>query len=507
MDALLTLLALALSSTSAAQDVRTVVPGSTRAQLASSMGQPPLPELRRQLRGGPTQAARASGHSLALGGGASSSPAGPAAWQSVQALGGPGVTLVDGGSGGHDYGYDLVGDGQGALYAVGSLAAANGHDDIVAIRFGAAGEVLWTRTYDGSAELDDQAFLAALDPAGNLLVAGSSQQTGRGLDITVLKYDPQGNLLWDFLYDGPGSGYDRPGESQGLALDSLGNVFVAGISFGGAASGYDGVLLKLASDSSLLWERRLDGAASGFDELYSLALDSADNLYVGGDTTSASLDFVLRKYNPAGDLLWQRLHDGPDAGFDLLYSLGVDAQANVFLTGLSENGASEQDLATLAYDSDGNLLWVRYLDGGAGHSDAPFSLATGPSGEVAVVGLSQDANRGSNGILVVYDASGNLSFQRQIGYGCSWFSDVGITSTGEVIACGFLDGFFPTSIDAMLLRYSPSGTLIEQSVFDDPVHAADSAYALFIDPADRVYAIGFSMGPTLNVDIALHRYQ
>ena len=55
--------------------------------------------------------------------------------------------------------------------------------------------------------LDDELFDIALDPAGNVLVSGSSASNGTGEDFLTAKYDRQGHLLWGRLYDGPG--HDR----------------------------------------------------------------------------------------------------------------------------------------------------------------------------------------------------------------------------------------------------------------------------------------------------------
>jgi len=69
-------------------------------------------------------------------------------------------------------------------------------------------------------------------------VTGESWGSGN-MDFATLKYDASGNEVWVVRYSGPGNGHD---EYPHLALDDLGNVYVAGSSWGGNA--FDWVILK-----------------------------------------------------------------------------------------------------------------------------------------------------------------------------------------------------------------------------------------------------------------------
>ena len=135
-------------------------------------------------------------------------------------LTGPGVTMIDAGIGGHDHGYSIDVDDAGNIYACGWTADANGYDDILTVKLDPWGVELWRRTYAGSMGLNDRAFHILLDQAGDVLVAGSSANSGSASDITVLKYDPAGNLLWDMTYDGPGGSTDATSDARPMDIDS-----------------------------------------------------------------------------------------------------------------------------------------------------------------------------------------------------------------------------------------------------------------------------------------------
>ena len=99
-------------------------------------------------------------------------------------------------------------------------------------------------------------------------------------------------------YDGPGHGND---EAYGLAVDSHGNVIVAGHSFVSLEASSDFTVVKYSSTGAPFWTRRYNGPGSGIDMAFFAAVDSSDNVYasgfsVGKDTTAE--DFVTIKYAP-----------------------------------------------------------------------------------------------------------------------------------------------------------------------------------------------------------------
>src|SRR6266498_2746781 len=87
-----------------------------------------------------------------------------------------------------------------------------------------AGEV-WVARYNGPGSAQDSPVAIAVDQLGNTYVTGDSAAPGSAAAMTTVKYDPQGNLLWEAREKGfP----EESGFAVSLAMDRAGNAYVTG---------------------------------------------------------------------------------------------------------------------------------------------------------------------------------------------------------------------------------------------------------------------------------------
>jgi len=178
----------------------------------------------------------------------------------------------------------------------------------------------------------------------------------------VAHYDPAKPLVIDPVlvystYVG-GSGFDQP---AGIAVDSTGGTYVAGFTdspdfplaaLGSLPTGTNHVFIaKLdPSGSHLVYADYVGG--SGSDYGYALALDSANEVYVTGNTQSSDFPTV----NP--------------------YQASLLGAYNTFLTRISADGSS--------------LLYSTYLGGDS--YDQPSGIGIDAIGEVHVAGITTSRN-------------------------------------------------------------------------------------------------------------------
>jgi hypothetical protein len=131
---------------------------------------------------------------------------------------------------------------------------------------------------------------------------------------------------------------------------------------------------------------RYDGPASGYDYGYALGVDPGGNVYVTGNSSD---DFATVKYDADGAQQWVRRYDGPGAAGDEARAIAVDPSGNAFATGYSYGGPNTQyDYATIAYDAGGAVQWVERYNGPGDFYDIPFSVAVDGEGGVYVSGQS-----------------------------------------------------------------------------------------------------------------------
>ncbi|MDZ4712894.1 MAG: hypothetical protein SGI89_11305 [bacterium] len=120
-------------------------------------------------------------------------------------------------------------DSQGNFYVGGTNELAGGGFEFLLVKFNSSGTFQWARGYNNGLNTFQEHLLEdmIIDPNGYIYVTGGSEGTGTMFDITTLKYDLNGNLLWTNRYNGNGNSSDGP---YSVDLDSQGNVYVGGVS-------------------------------------------------------------------------------------------------------------------------------------------------------------------------------------------------------------------------------------------------------------------------------------
>lgn len=164
-------------------------------------------------------------------------------------------------------------DTSGNYYAVGSTdgafpggpANANGMPFVLKLD-AASGGTVWLQQFADDAVLSSM-YPSAVDATsgGHLYVLGKEGVYGTNAEVELVQMDPgTGDTTWKFQF-GAG-GRNLPGGS--IAVDSTGNVFVAGIT-GGAltsaatAGSQDVFLAKIGSGGTAIWAQQIGTGKDG----------------------------------------------------------------------------------------------------------------------------------------------------------------------------------------------------------------------------------------------------
>jgi hypothetical protein len=215
-------------------------------------------------------------------------------------------------------------------------------------------------------------------------------------------YDSSGNQLWIRRYNGPRNSHDG---ATAISIDSSGNIYVTGVSYGGSATNYDYATVAYNSRGNQLWVKRYNGPKNAYDGANAIATDSSGRLYVTGRSYGGSglgYDYATVAYNARGKQLWVRRYNGPRNRYDEAHAIVVDSAGRVYVTGQSLGSGTGADYATIAYNSSGKQLWVKRYNGPANGADIPQAMAIGLSGHVYVTGQSLGNDTGYDYATVKY---------------------------------------------------------------------------------------------------------
>jgi hypothetical protein len=232
---------------------------------------------------------------------------------------------------------------------------------------------------------NDYGFGIAVDPAGSAVVVGNTTSSldfpltnaiqtnfgGGQYDVFITKFSPDGATRLFSTYLG-GTGDD---EARRVVLDSFGNICLAGFTtslnfptnnglYRINAGFADAFIVKLdPSGTNLIYSTYLGGSLS--DEAWGLAVDTNQNVYVVGRTSSP--DF------PTVNAYQSALHGAGNVFVARLNASGTALDYSTYLGGLSTD-----DGYGIAVDRAGNA----YITGVTGSPNFPVYPATNGTSSV-----------------------------------------------------------------------------------------------------------------------------
>ena len=308
---------------------------------------------------------------------------------------------------------------------------------------------LWSKLYNGPANLQDSSVGLAVNSGGMLFVTGWSLVTAGNADIVTIRYNPDtGDTMWV-------NRYSSPLQTRVSAITCDNNfVYITGWSF---TPSRDMLTIKYdVTNGNRVWVRTHNGAGNGGDYGLAIAVDAAGFTYVTGRSDNiAAQKITTLKYDPSGTMAagWPVVYTGPlSTAFDEGHSIKVDASGNVYVTGISTT-----DYLTLAMSSAGAILWAKKHNGTQNGEDNPLVLLL------------------DNTAANVY--VGGYSFR-----------------------AGFVQ-------DYLVIKYSAAtGDSTAAATYNGPASSQDQLTAMAIDASNNVYVTGASSAAGTILDYATLKY-
>ncbi len=406
----------------------------------------------------------------------------------------------------------------------------------------------------------DEGFAIAVDNQRNAYVTGATysnnfntfaplQTINRGgkFDAFVSKINAAGTALIYSTYLG-GGGEDS---GRGIAVDSTGNAYVAGITnspdfsirnafqttITGAAE--DAFVAKISPDgTNLLYSSYLGG--SDIDQAFAIAIDFSGAAYVAGSTSStnfrivspafqssnasapndpnARFDVFVTKVRSDGLQLVYSTYLG-GAGFDEAYGITVDTSGNAYVTGtttstnfktsnaLQPSNGGNSDVFVTKFNAQGSSLIFSTYVGGFG-LDVAYDVAVSANTDVYITGHTfstnypissnafQESSRGNaDAFVTLINASGNTidystylgGTQGDFGRGIAVDADANVYFTGRTASTDF-----PTN---GALQLNNRGNLDAFVVKLDTI-SSQLVYSTYLGGADDDLGFGIAIDST-----------
>ena len=315
------------------------------------------------------------------------------------------------GSSGTDYGYSIAVHSNGNVYTTGFFTGTVDFDpssvgtytltadstDIFICKLDASGNFVWAKKMGGPTSKDG-GYSIAVDANENVYITGIFKGTANfnpsgtalnltsagGLDIFIAKFDVSGTLQWANAMGGP-----KDDDGYSIAVDANGNVYTTGWFLGTANFNPSG---------------------------------TASNLTAFGTNTTFSQypwDAFITKHSSSGAFTWVKQLGG--TGYEFGSSITLDANKNIFLTGMFTGNSADFDPSTTVsntlssagggdifvakYDLNGAYVWAKKM-GGSG-DDWGNSITLDVNGNVLTTGVFEaTSNFATSGSAVNLTASG-----------------------------------------------------------------------------------------------------
>jgi hypothetical protein len=320
-----------------------------------------------------------------------------------------------------------------------------GGEEALLVKFNSSGVRIWATFYGH--DYSERANSVSTDKFGNVFLFGTTSSTasafvtsgahqtsngGGSTDAFLVKFSPTGARRWATYYGGSGT---ESGNS--CAADTLGNVFIAGVTVSSntaaiaTSNGHQTSMVHFAYEDAFLAKLDSTGVRQWGtyygnyyqDGAYACTVDPAGDVYLSGYTTtwtnnpmgtpgshqpthsagSGFWDGFLAKFSTNGTRIWSTYYGG--SGDDSGTAIDTDAQGNVFLAGntvantttlIATPGshqsffAGSEDAYFAKFNSAGVRQWGTYYGGTA--VDNAHDVSVNKFGSIFLTGRSIGSN-------------------------------------------------------------------------------------------------------------------
>ncbi|MCS3901838.1 hypothetical protein [Methanococcus voltae] len=343
--------------------------------------------------------------------------------------------------------------------------SVNNSKGIMLLKYDLDGNLVWNRSYN---KFEKNQGFSGFSTYGDYIYVIGQNDNARADGLLFLKYDLDGNLVFNKTYD-------NESKSEGLvSCGEYNNAFYIVYNEQGDSSSNFG-LVKYDLDGNLLWNRTYN--YSKYD--CAKCLKFYDNgIYLIGEGYATNYDTVILRYDIDGNLLWNKTYDYKSIDNEPLHT--VMSNGKLYILGYED--ITSQNILISTFDSDGNLLWNTTYDY-SGRYDAITSVSA-YNDTLYVLGIG--INESQDIILLKYDSNGNLLWDRAYDYHGEYDRAVSMgvyNNNINIIGYGY-----NSSQNTILLKYDADGNLLSHNSY--MVDSLDNEPKRMVIQNNNIYVLG-----------------
>lgn len=378
--------------------------------------------------------------------------------------------------------------------------------------------------------------------------------------IYLFKYDSEGNIIWEFLYDSP---YGLNEFVYDITMDIFGNIILAAKTTTYYSGGFEleeksnALLLKISTQGVLVWSWESDNPANNIIDVQqcsAVTTDKAGNIFAACSLiTETGYKSVLQKWSQAGQLIWEQpLDHNSIKSLTIINNILVIIYtgSHSFLQHYSMEGTLlfSTEVPKIVgikpvFDTDGNLyilsiqskykivkldlygdsLWAYHKPTNLPpnvSADELIDCVVAENGDVYVTGRYYGPYYGDTllytncDILTAkLDAQGNVVWENIYRFdnkrSCQIGARILVDSHGNSYVAGYQSvkiGSDPFgSTDMVILVYDHDGNRIDSVYYDGLAHGDDNGVNMMLD-SDALYLLGWSQQPDGLFDPVVIKY-
>ncbi|HLF05639.1 MAG TPA: Ig-like domain-containing protein, partial [Thermoplasmata archaeon] len=334
-----------------------------------------------------------------------------------------------------DVGYSIAADLTG-VYIAGETWAAKDDIDGVLLKYSLDGDPLWARTWSKPGE--DRLHGVATWNGSVYATGWTKNATGGVSDALLLKYDRDGNLLWNATW---GQGDE---DNSRAVLASAQGIFITGETKSPDPLKWDGFLAKFTHTGQLSSVALM--SEPGDDRPWAIAAEG-DRIIISGSSRSPTEDLTLWRFEK--DLTPVSKFVTGGSGIEAAWSVST-LPGEAFAGGFTDSYGNGMD-AILYYESP-NGSWNKTW--GGVKWDSAYAVSAQPDYLYALIATHSIGNGGGDPALMKLTRAGEQEWFFPWGGG-EEDSGLGIAFVGSrAYLTGYTNSYGNGSRDIYLIRYT-----------------------------------------------------